>query len=245
MGAAFDSLLLLLGTGTFVTILVLALAIWRSVLAGNLKTSLIRRKPLLIPSLVFVITIIVVTTYLPIPMSVYHGTNQLQYNNFTANHFMVYEEVAYEADILIRVTLHSEPDDRLEVYTYFSQDGVVIGSLFINVTNDILDSEQRVTRSLSVEPGLYDVTINGTLFLNGVEQDESFPEVFIDQPVTSSFIPEIIDWSTYRFVLGIACVFLVLGGICIGREDRTRRSEEDINQEPPREGEVYGRRLGW
>jgi hypothetical protein len=39
-------------------------------------------------------------------------------------------------------------------------------------------------------------------------------------------------------------MFLVLGGICIGREDKTRRSEEEIDQEPPREGEVYFRKFG-
>ena len=241
MGAAFDTLLLLLGTGVSVTIAVMALAIWRSVLAGNLKKSFIKRKPLLVPSFVFVITIIVVSTSLPTPMSVYHGTNQLQHSIFTDNRFRVYEEGAYEADTLVRVTMNVEPEDWLEVYTYFSQEGTVIGSLFTNVTNDMLDSDQRVTRNISLEPGLYDVTVNASFFDNGVEQEEFYMQILVNQPVTSSFIPEIISWSTYRFVLGIVCTFLVLGGICIGREDRTRRSEENVYQEPPREGEVYGR----
>jgi len=102
-----------------------------------------------------------------------------------------------------------------------------------------------VTRSINLAPGLYDVTVNSTYFLNGVEQDEAYYDVLINQPVTSSFIPEIASWSGYQFILTIGCLFLILGGICIGRDDRTRISEEEIDQEPPREGEVYGRKLGW
>ncbi|MHA1964870.1 MAG: hypothetical protein ACW97G_09840 [Candidatus Thorarchaeota archaeon] len=245
IGAALDSLILLLEIGLIATVIVLVLAIWKGVLSGNLKTSLIRRKPLLVPSLVFSITIIIVMTSLPLPMSVDHGVNQLQYDSFASPKFRVYEAGAYEADTLVRVAMSVEPDERLEIYAYFSQDEAVIGSLFINITYDILDAYGGVTRSISLEPGLYDVTVNATYIIHNVEQDEMFPQVLINQPTSSSFIPEVTSWSTYQFVLGIVCLFLVLGGICIGREDRTRRSEEDIDQEPPREGEVYGRRLGW
>ncbi len=223
----------------------MALAIWRGMLAGNLKTSLIRRKPLLVPSLVFTITIIIVIAYIPIPMSVYHGTNDLQYSEFTYSRFRVYESGAYEAETLVRVSRIVEPEDRIEIYTYFSQNETVIGTLFINITNDDLDVYGGVTRSISLEPGLYDVSINATFFDDGVEQEEFYIGILVNQPVTSSFIPEITSWGTYQFVLSIVCLFLVLGGICIGREDRTRKSEDDIDQEPPRDGEVYGRKLGW
>ena len=245
MGAAFDSLLMLLGTGVIVTIVVMALAIWRSALAGNLRTSFIRRKPLLIPSLVFTITIIITATYLPIPMSVYHGPNDSQYSQFTARSFRVYEEGAYEADTLVRVSLNIEPDDWCEIYTYFSQNETVIGTLLINMTLDDLDAYGGVTRSISLEPGLYDLSVNATYFNDGVEQELDYVQPLINQPVTSLFIPEITDWNTYRFIFGFVSFFLVLGGICIGREDRTRRSEEDIDQEPPREGEIYGKKGGW
>lgn len=227
------------------TIVIMALAIWRGILAGNLKTSLIRRKPLLVPSLVFTITIIIVIAYLPIPMSVYHGTNDLQYSDFTYSKFRVYETGAYEAETLVRVSRIVEPDDRYEIYTYFSQNETVIGTLFINMTNDALDAYGGVTRSISLEPGLYDVSMNATFFEDGEQPEEVFLNILINQPVSSVFILEITTWSTFQFVLSIVCLFLVLGGICIGREDRTRKSEDDIDQEPPREGEVYGRRHGW
>lgn len=227
------------------TLLILALAIWRSILAGNPKTSFIRRKPLLVPSLVFTITIIIVIAYFPLPMSVYHGTNDLQYSYSQYSRFRVYEAGAYEADTLVRVHRIVEPEDRIEIYTYFSQNETVIGTLFINMTHDALDSYDGVTRSISLEPGLYDVSLNATFFDNGVEQEEFHIGILVNQPVTSSFIPEITSWGTYQFVLSIVCLFLVLGGICIGREDRTRTSEDDIDQEPPRDGEVYGRKLGW
>ena len=245
MGAAIDSLILLLGMGAITTIFVMALAIWRGVLAGNLRTSFIRRKPLLIPSLVFTITIIIGMTSLPIPMSMYHGVNQIQYDEFRLQSFRVYEAGAYQSSVEIRVAMNVEGNDWLEVHTYFSQNDVVIGSLFINVTEATIDEYGGVTQSLLLGPGLYDVTVNDTLYLEGVEQDEAYPYIMINQPAASSFIPEITTWSSIRFMLTIVCMFFILGGICIGRESRTRRSEEDIDQEPPREGEVYGRKLGW
>lgn len=237
-------MILLLEIGFVVTFIVLALAIWKGVLSGNLKTSFIRRKPLLVPSLVFTITIIIVMTSLPLPMSVYHGTNLLQYDDFSSSSFRVYDAGAYEADTLVRVARMLEPEDRIEVYTYFSQDETVIGTLFINVTDDVLDAYGGVTRSVSLLPGLYEVSANVTFFDNGVEQEEYYLQVLINQPVSPMFIPEITSWSSFQFILGIVCMFLVLGGICIGREDKTRRSEEEIDQEPPREGEVYFRKFG-
>ncbi len=247
IGAAFDSLMLLLGMGSITTILVMALAIWKGVLSGNLKTSFIRRKPLLVPSLVFTFTIIIAMIYAPIPMSAYHGVNQLQYQlyDFRDQRFRVYEPGAYEASVQVRVTLSVVSNEWLEVNAYFSQNDSVVNSLFINVTDDIIDTNGHVTQSLTLDPGLYDVSVNVTLFVDGVEQDETHATIVFNQPATAAFLPEITTWSSIRFMLGIACLFLVLGGICIGREDRTRRSEDDIDQEPPREGEVYGRRLGW
>ena len=245
IGASFESLVLLVEIGSIATLIVLGLAIWRSVLSGNLKTSLIRRKPLLLPALVFTITIIVAATSIPLPMSVYHGPNQLQGSTSFTRTYRVYEAGAYEADTLVRINRGLESSERLEFNAYFAQNDSVIHTLFINMTNDILDVYTEVTRSISLEPGIYDVTCNSTCFFNDIEQEEEYVGILIYQPLTSAFIPEITEWSTYRFVLGFACFFLVLGGVCIGREDRTRRSEEKIDQEPPREGEVDGRRLGW
>jgi hypothetical protein len=246
IGVAFDSLILLLEIGFIVTVIVLGLAIWRGVLSGNLKTSLIRRKPLLVPSLVFTFTIIIVALYVPLPMSIYHGPNQVQPSIASTRTFTIYEAGAYEADTLVRINRGLETNDRLEFYAYFTQNDSVILTLFINMTNDILDTDGGVTRSISLDPGRYDVTFNSTFYFNGIEQEEgAHVGILINQPISSVFIPENIAWSTYRFVLGITCFFFVLAGICIGREDKTRRSKEKIDQEPPREGEVYGRRLGW
>ena len=245
IGAAFDSLILLLEIGSIMTIFVMALAIWRGVLSGTLKTSFIRRKPLLIPSLAFTITIIIALTSLPLPMSAYHGANQLWYDDFSSSSFRVYESGVYEVDTLVRVSVMLETDDWVEVHTFFSQESVVIGDLFINVTEDVLDTSGGVTRNISLEPGLYEISANTTYFDDGVEQEGYHLQLFINQPVSASFIPEITSWSTYTFLLEVTCMFLVIGGICIGREEKTRRGEEDIDEEPPREGEVYGRKFGW
>ncbi|MHA2352687.1 MAG: hypothetical protein ACXABX_06170, partial [Candidatus Thorarchaeota archaeon] len=115
IGAAFDSLILVLGLAAIMTISVMALAIWRGVLSGNLKTSFIRRKPLVVPSLVFTFTIIITMTTIPIPMSAYHGINQLLYSDYSYSSFRVYEAGVYDADTLVRVARNVEPDDWIEI----------------------------------------------------------------------------------------------------------------------------------
>ncbi|MHA2352218.1 MAG: hypothetical protein ACXABX_03775, partial [Candidatus Thorarchaeota archaeon] len=164
------------------------------------------------------------------------------YSDYSYSSFRVYEAGVYDADTLVRVARNVEPDDWIEIYAYFSQEETVIGTLFINMTEDILDTYGGVTRTINLEPGWYEVSTNVTFFDNGVEQEEYYLDILINQPVVSSFLPEITSWSSFQVILGIVCVFLILGGLCIGREDRTRRSEEDVDQEPPREGEVYVRR---
>lgn len=213
----------------------MALALWRSFLAGNFKTRLIRRKPLLVPSLVFIITVIIVTTSVPLPMSAYHGLNQISDYQSLSARFRVYEPGVYETDIQTRVRCSLEPNERFEVFANFSQDDVVINSLFINMTQDALDEDNGLTQSINLEPGLYDVSIEPIFY--GDDSPQGQPSIYIRvaQPMESAFIPETITWSSYQFILGFCILFLFLGGICIGSEDKTRWSREPIDQEPPRD----------
>ncbi|TET07233.1 MAG: hypothetical protein E3J86_13675 [Candidatus Thorarchaeota archaeon] len=216
-------------------------AILRSVIKGNLNTSLIRKKPLLVPSLVFVFTIIITAIYVPFPMSAYHGPNQREYHNLSIGTFRVYEPGPYEAYTQVRISCPVTSDEWLEVNINFTRNDTVVQTLFFNITDDYSGR----TQFINLEPDRYDLTFNATFFVNGAEDDMFFFHVIIYQPVSTSFIPELTAWSSYQFILGFICFFFVLAGIYIGGEDRTRINKEKIDQEPPREGDVYGWRLGW
>lgn len=242
MGAALDSFVILLETGGIVTAIVIALALWRSVLGGNFKTSLIRRKPLLVPSIVFIITILVVSATMPLPMSVYQGPNQIRDEETMSAQFQVFEAEVYESDIEFRVSRQMASFERVEAYANFSQEGLVVRSLFINMTSDSLDENYGVTLSISLDPGLYHVNVITNFYFNDILQDSAHVSILVHQPVTLAFIPELTEWGTIQFILGFLFLFLFLGGLCIGREDKTRRSTESIDQEPPRD-ELYSRRF--
>jgi hypothetical protein len=215
----------------------MALAMWRSFLAGNFKTSLIRRKPLLIPSLVFIITILVVPVIIPLPMSAYRGPNLVRDHQTMSAQFDVFETDVYESNIEFRVALGLEINtyERIEVFANFSQDGVVVRSLFINMTPDSLDENHGVSQSISLDAGLYHVSVITNYYFNDILQDPAYTIILVNQPVVSAFILELTAWASYQFILGACCIFLFLGGICIGREEKTRWSREPIDQEPPRE----------
>ncbi|MHA2119137.1 MAG: hypothetical protein ACW98J_09465 [Candidatus Thorarchaeota archaeon] len=243
IGAALDSLVLVLEIASIATIIVLGFAVWKGILSGNLKKSTIWKRPLLVPSLVFTITIIVAMTSIPTPISAYQGTNQVQDDFDLSTTFRVHEAVAYEAEIQVRVTRGLEPNQHVEVFANFSQDGVLIESLFINVTEDVFDQFGGVTRSVVVEPGLYTVTVNNTLYEDDIPQGQDYIHILVNQPVLSSFIHELTTWSSLQFLIGICCFILFLGGVCIRKGDDRRRRE---SRESPKDREIYlESRLGW
>ncbi|MFW9927452.1 MAG: hypothetical protein ACFFDM_11925 [Candidatus Thorarchaeota archaeon] len=225
LGAALDSLILILEFSLIVTIIVLGLVVWKGILSGDLKKTTVWRRPLLIPSFVFVVTLVIATNALPIPMSAYQGTNQVPGDFQLLATFRVYEGIAYEPEIQVRISRGLEPNQYAEVFVNFTQEGVLVGSLFINVTEDSLDIYGGVTRSIAIAPGVYTVTVNNTFYEDGVSLGLDYIHILVNQPVQSSFIPEITTWSTLQFVIGIFCFILILGGACIGGSEDQRRPE--------------------
>ncbi|MFX1481765.1 MAG: hypothetical protein ACFFCP_01100 [Promethearchaeota archaeon] len=241
IGAALDSLIILIEFGLISTGVFMLLVIWRSVLKGNLRTSLIRRKPLLFPAISFIAAILIVSAVVPLPISAYQGPNQVRDDYSLTGRFRVYDPGAYDANVEIRVTRGLEANERIEVYGNFSQNGLVIRSFFINMTSDSQDLNGGVTQTISLDPGLYDVSIDNEFYADNNPQGQSYLSILLIQPISSSFIQEMTSWSSYQFILEVGMLFLFLGGICIGREDRTRLRSESVDEEPPRD-DVYSRR---
>jgi hypothetical protein len=156
--------------------------------------------------------------YAPYPMSTYHGNNQLQGDTPYSGTYRVYEPGVYDAAVQIRVIASLEPNERLEVSGNFSHDEVAAGSIFMNLVDDDLDMYGGATQTISLGSGLYNVTINGIYYLDDVPQEDRYVNFFLHQPIPSILIPELTDWSTFRFFLEAGCFFLVLAGLCIGEK---------------------------
>jgi hypothetical protein len=235
IGAALDSLTILLSISLTTTAGVMAIAVWRGVLSGNLRKSMIWRKPLLLPSIVFTITLLVAMIYAPYPMKAYHGPNQI--NNYVPYQgtFRVYEAGAYDAYVQIQITDSLASNERLEVNVTFSQEGSAIGAIIIDAIAEDFDYNGKLIRSTNLPEGIYNVTVNGTRYIDNEPEEIQFLDFTLNQPVTSEFISELTQWSSLRFVLGFGSLFLVLGGICIDRGDpRKERKWENKH-----EGEVF------
>jgi hypothetical protein len=126
IGAALDSLSIVLLIALATTAAIMAIAVWRGVLSGHLRKSMSWRKPLFLPSIVFTITLFVAMIYAPYPMKAYYGPNQISNHGPYQGAFRVYEAGAYDADVLIRIIDSLASNERLEVNVTFSQDGNII-----------------------------------------------------------------------------------------------------------------------
>jgi hypothetical protein len=175
-------------------------------------------------------------------MSAYQGPNQTRDNETMSAQFQVFDSVAYENYVEFRVSSQNlASSERIEVFANFSQDGLVVQSLFINMTQITLDDNYGITQSISLDHGQYNVSVRTDYYSNDILQDSVYVPIIVHQPIASGFIPELTEWGTYQFILVFGFFFLFLGGLCMGREEKTRRSTESIDQEPPRE-ELYSRR---
>ena len=237
IGAALDSLILLLSIALITTVGAMAILIWRGVLSGNLRKGTLWRKPLLAPSLVFAITLFVAMIYVPHPMAVYHGPNQINRSMPYQGTFTMHEAGAYEDLVQLRITTSLMSNERLWINISFYQDDGTTWSRIIDVIDADFDMYGGVTKTLALPPGTYHVEVSGILYVDDIPEPV-YMQFLVNQAITSLFIGELIQWSTLRFVLGFGTFFFVLGGFCIDRGDP--RKERKWNDK--REGDEFRRR---
>jgi hypothetical protein len=237
MGAALDSLILLLLISLVTTVAAVAIWVWRGVLSGNLRKGILWRKPLLLPSLIFAITLFVAMVYVPHPMAAYHGPNQINRHLPHEGTFRMYEPGSYEEVVQLRIVTSLMSNERLWVNFSFSQNGGMVWTLIIDVIDTDFDMNGGVTRTLALPAGLFDVDINGILYVDD-NPEQAYVSFLVNQAATSEFIGELTQWSTLRFVLGFGCFFLLMAGVCIDRGDPKKERRWDDK----REGDEFRRR---
>ncbi|MHA1577454.1 MAG: hypothetical protein ACTSU3_08850 [Candidatus Thorarchaeota archaeon] len=237
-GAASESLSIVLTITSIITLMVLVAVIVFGTNDDAPEEDFLRRKPLLVPSFVFVITLVLVIGLAPHPMAQYYGPNEVQryFNESADANFRVHDDgIAYQNRILIYVSEFLEPDEADIIEVAFYQNDTLVTSVSMVINGTPLSNHASGELIVELEPGWYQVRINAV-------RTVTWKTLTISQRLTSGFFDEVLDWETYTFILSVISFFFILSGLCIAREDKKRFSYERIDQEPPKDGADYARR---
>ena len=188
-----------------------------------------KRKPLLLPAIAFVITALLVTSFFPIPMSKYYGRNEIQenINGIKTIDFTVYDSIFYSntLDVTVAEILDFNESLHVELEGY-ANDTLTINSTFIiNGTGGgpIITHHEF---NIPLRPGSYELVIKASWYEHGVEiGGPTSVTVIFSQPMASGMFNEVLQWQTYQFLLLVLSIFLLIGGLCITTEKKTRAKE--------------------
>ena len=243
MGVATDSFIQVVGIAGLVAVILLGYCLITRLRSKPGSRGVFQRMPLLLPAVAFVIVTMLVVESGILPMSMYRGDNRRIYYGVMYSENMSY--TVYESGIIYTDTLqvqfqsHLYEDEFFLVHVDFLSNEIIVKSLDVNLTDTLLEPTGNYLQEVNLDPGTYSIQVNGTKYVAGIPDDDNlFLDLVIHQPVQPTFIPEVVDWSSYQFFLFIGSMVFIIGGFCIGRIDRERSSEEEIDQEPPR-GDEY------
>ena len=227
MGVAIDSFVITIQYAGIVTVVFLLYCLFTRHRNNTGTLGFFQRKFLLLPAIAFLVTIVMVTNLGITPMAEYQGLNSERSS---------YVNTGYETDFTIREQYMYSGYLEVTVgdYLYFGESGHV--DIFVFQNDTLIDTASldfqytgdepsdpyssfwtAVESDIVLEPGLYNVQVNFTKYLEGtlIDGEIDYMTLTLSQPLISGFIYEVVDWSTYQFVLNIMIVFLMLGGICV------------------------------
>ncbi|MCK5238488.1 MAG: hypothetical protein KAR33_03000 [Candidatus Thorarchaeota archaeon] len=244
-GAASDSLLMVLMISGLVTFMVFVAGIVFGTKDESSEEGILRRKPLLVPSFVFIITLILVIALFPHPMAEYQGLNstQMNFSGSDSTNFRIHDGIPYSNTIEIQASCNLEYDESLILQTDIYQNDTLIDTVTTVFNGTSLNPTVSREFVVTLPTGLIEVHVSSSQYHNDFPVSRtSWITIAISQHLASGFINEVMTWQTYTFLLTAGSFFLLVGGLCVGREDKKRIRREKYDQEPPREGEVYIRR---
>jgi hypothetical protein len=242
MGVATDSFIQVVGIAGLVAVILLGYCLMTRLRSKPGSRGVFQRMPLLLPAAAFVIVTMLVLESGILPMSMYRGDNRRIYYGALYDDDMSYtvydSGIIYTDYIQVQFQTGVYEGEYFLIHVDFINNGSIAESLDVNLTQTLLQETGNYVQNVNMDPGMYTIQINGTKYDEGVPDDSQYLTLTIHQPVQPTFIPEVVDWSSYQFFLFIGSMFFIIGGFCIGRVDRERTSEEEIDQEPPR-GDEY------
>ncbi len=245
MGVAVDSIIPILFIGGLTAISVFVIGLVFELVKISETEGLARRKPLFFPSIAFAIAILIAFSLYPTPMTQYHGLHEkpVHFKDSKSVNFTVYGGEIYSHSIDVKAMYDLERFESLviDIDVYLDGDFVTSSNLTLVGSSLIPRAEGEV--NIRIDPGKYEIRLTQTLLYNEIVQEtETYVSCVIGQPLRSGMFEQVLDWESYRALTFIGAFFLVLAGICIGKEDRKRFRKKSVDKEPPREGEVYVRR---
>jgi hypothetical protein len=237
MGLALDSFVMVLETAGSIAVLALIWSVLTRLRSKPNERGIFQRLPVLLPAVTFVISIIVVGQLGILPMAEYRGTNSLDSNVTSSGdilHFTVYQSSnVYSDNIEMRMDMYLVTGESLNSTIEFSLPDTVVETINVNLTSDGVQETVSDQRVLVLDPGIYTVRINSTFYEDGIPKDISshWLDFRLSQALKSSFISEMVTWSSLQFGLNIGSFFLILGGFCIGTS-KPRYTVEETSEEP-------------
>ncbi|MFW9921367.1 MAG: hypothetical protein ACFFED_17335, partial [Candidatus Thorarchaeota archaeon] len=163
----------------------------------------------------------------------YHGLNEKRlylYQDETIT-FRVYDGEIYSHEITIYASHYLDEGETLQIDIEVYLDDEMEYSNSLILIGPSAGGMVYGQVSIAVNPDSYKIDLDPA----GLETISCI----VAQPLADGMMPEILAWDSYMFLMLVGSFFLLLGGICVGKEERTRIRTEPYDQEPPRQGEVY------
>jgi hypothetical protein len=185
----------------------------------------LRRKPLLIFTVIFIVSALVLGTFAPLPISDYHGTHTRAFSLYQPTNvtFVVYPAEQYRNWIEISAEHMVEENERIEVSVQIVQGSDVLESLILHLNSSVTEP----TQSRTVPTGQYEMAFDYVVYQNEVVVDEEkFISIEVIQPVAEGHLEELAEWDTYRFVVGAVTLLLLVFGVYADMLLRTDKPPE-------------------
>ncbi len=240
MGVAIDSFVRGVQIAGSIAILALIWSLFTRLRAEPRKRVVFARLPVLLPAVTFVISLIIVGQLGILPMAEYKGENYVSEAATSGERFSfnVYESnVVYTENVELTMEKYLIPGESITNTVDFYLLGSLVETVYINLASMGVEDLVTEQRLLDLDPGQYEVRVHNTFYENGIPDDmvDHWVDFTLLQSVKSSFIPELVTWSSIQFGVNTGCFFFVLVGICIGDDSRQRHVDERISEEPQME----------
>lgn len=246
MGVAYESLVQVMSVAGTVALVVMVLSFVSRHRTPPQERGVLKKMPLLLPAFAFIIALLLSYQILPLPILAYRGGNEVRalFPNERSAELEVYDaHDIYYNRIDAYVGMGLNPDESLRVDLSVYEGVTLVAAMTLNLYPPSTYHYMEDEDSVAVTPGLYNISIACTFYDDGIPQPEDpYVTIRFSQPSREEMIQELVNWSSYQFFLNLAAIAFVMFGLCLGSEERTRRRVTAYDEEPPRQGEVYGRK---
>ncbi len=153
--------------------------------------------------------------------------------------FRVYEPgIAYRNCVTMTIQRYLEPGESVDVNLKFYLQGNLTDTVQVGLVAEDNESMIQEQRIVSLNPGLYIAGVEIIYYNNGdVEENSNGVDVTLSQEMAPSLLPELLQWSTYQFMINVGCFFFLLGGICVDKQDLRERRTEEYDEKDSTSGE--------